>query len=95
MSSFGLLVSNIVSSFIIEYHTLSGLSYIIFDKNSCDFSGNGFGKARNTSENCFLVSHFRVSDIFLIIKLLERFDSRIIFGVFQGGYLIYLSQQQA
>jgi hypothetical protein len=43
MSSFGLLVSNIVSSFTIVYHTLFGISYIILDKNSrasSQLSGN-------------------------------------------------------
>jgi len=39
MSSFGLLVSNIGSSFIFVYHTLFGTFYIIFDKNALAFSG--------------------------------------------------------
>jgi hypothetical protein len=34
MSSFGLLVSNIVSSFIIINHPLFGISYNILNKNS-------------------------------------------------------------
>jgi hypothetical protein len=37
MSSFGLLVSNILSSFIIEYHKLFSISYIIPDKNALAF----------------------------------------------------------
>jgi len=37
MSSFGLLVSNTVSSFIIGCHTLFGISYITLDKNALVF----------------------------------------------------------
>ncbi len=54
MSSFGLLVSNIVSSFIIAYHTLFDISYIIFDKNSGDFSGNGSRKSKERERNLLL-----------------------------------------
>jgi hypothetical protein len=47
MSSLGLLVSNIVSSFIIVNHPLFGISYTILNKNSGVSSGNGSRQSKS------------------------------------------------
>jgi hypothetical protein len=47
MSSFGLLVSNIVSSFLIVNQPLLGTSYNILDKNSGASSGNGSRQSKS------------------------------------------------
>jgi len=50
MSSFGLLVSNILSSFIIAYHAFSVYHTIFLTRIQVFPRGMDLGKARNTSE---------------------------------------------